>query len=456
MGRPRNPNPPIHAGRVRVPQANGWTYVYEKTSQYDHERQQTRTISKQLIGKIPQGSSDYKDMVSTGRRGRPSKKDAEANTQAAAADTQAAKAEAQAASADMGSAEAAAPCPAIPAFDTAAAKKAQERLNSLAKIPGSLGSLEDLAIRLAGITGKACPSFPKKAVVLFAGDHDIALHNVSASGQEVTEQQVRNFLAGGGTINAFLRTAGAELTVVDVGIKNDLKDAPGLVQRKVVHAARDFSQCPALTHEEALRCLQTGVEMAYDQAEKGVTLLACGEMGVGNTSPSSAITAVLTKAPLEQIVNKGSGIRDELVQRKIQLIRQGIERNAPNPDDAVDVLAKVGGAEIGAMAGMMLGAASLRIPCVLDGFIAAAAAAIALGIKKEVRSMLVGSHLSKARGHALLMKYLKIPTYFNFGMHLGEGAGAALFFPVVDSAVRILTEMTSLAELHINRCNSEH
>ena len=173
----------------------------------------------------------------------------------------------------------------IPAYSEQAAQAVKERLDSLAKVPGSLGKLEELAIRLAGITGRTCPSFPKKSVVLFAADHDITLKGVSATGQEVTEIQVRNFLKGGGTINAFCRNAGASLTVVDVGIKGDVGGAEGLVRRKVVHAARDFSEGPAMTREEALACVQVGIDMAHEEAKKGVTLLSAGEMGIGNTSP---------------------------------------------------------------------------------------------------------------------------------------------------------------------------
>ena len=176
----------------------------------------------------------------------------------------------------------------IPAYSEQAAQAVKERLDSLAKVPGSLGKLEELAIRLAGITGRTCPSFPQKSVVLFAADHDITLKGVSATGQEVTEIQVRNFLKGGGTINAFCRNAGASLTVVDVGIKGDVGGAEGLVRRKVVHAARDFSEGPAMTREEALACVQVGIDMAHEEAKKGVTLLSAGEMGIGNTSPSSA------------------------------------------------------------------------------------------------------------------------------------------------------------------------
>lgn len=337
----------------------------------------------------------------------------------------------------------------IPAYSRQAAQAAQERLDSLAKLPGSLGKLEELAVRLAGITGKACPSFPSKSVVLFAADHDIALRGVSATGQDITAIQVCNFLKGGGTINAFCRNAGAELTVVDVGVKVDLDDAEGLVRRKVVHGARDFSQGPAMTREEALACVQAGIDMARREAEKGVTLLAAGEMGIGNTSPSSAVAAVLTGASVAEVTGSGSAISSECLRLKMDLIRQGIERNRPEPADAVDVLAKVGGPELGAMAGLMLGGASLRIPVVVDGFIAGAAAAVAVGIRPEVRDMLVGSHVSCEPGHRILMRHIAIPTYFDFGLRLGEGTGAALLFPVIDAAVRILTEMRTLDELDI-------
>ena len=322
----------------------------------------------------------------------------------------------------------------IPAFSAEAAEAAQRRLDNLAKVPRSLGRLEELAVRLAGITGKECPVFPEKSVVLFAADHDIALQGVSATGQEVTEMQVRNFVKGGGTINAFCRNAGARLSVVDVGVKNDLDDVEGLMRRKVMHAARDFSEGPAMTREEALACVQVGIDMAREEASRGV----------GNTSPSSAIAAVLTGASVDEVTGIGSGIPSERVRHKAGLIRRGIAINRPDPNDAVDVLAKVGGPELAAMSGLMLGGASLRIPVVVDGFIAGAAAAIAIGIRPGVRDMLIGSHSSLEPGHQILMDYLGIPTYFDFGLRLGEGTGAALLYPIIDAAVRILTEMDTL------------
>lgn len=204
-----------------------------------------------------------------------------------------------------------------------------------------------------------------------------------------------------------------------------------------------------MTREEALACVQAGIDMARREAEKGVTLLAAGEMGIGNTSPSSAVAAVLTGASVAEVTGSGSAISSECLRLKMDLIRQGIERNRPEPADAVDVLAKVGGPELGAMAGLMLGGASLRIPVVVDGFIAGAAAAVAVGIRPEVRDMLVGSHVSCEPGHRILMRHIAIPTYFDFGLRLGEGTGAALLFPVIDAAVRILTEMRTLDELDI-------
>ena len=339
----------------------------------------------------------------------------------------------------------------IPPFSEEAAQAAQKRLDALAKVPRSLGRLEELAVRLAGITNRERPSCAGKGLVLFAADHDITLQGVSASGSEVTEIQVRNFLQGGGAINAFCRSAGASLTVVDVGVKGELEGAEGLVRRKVVHAARDFSQGPAMSPGEALACLQVGIDMAREEAKKGKTLLAAGEMGVGNTSPSSAITAVLTGAGVEVATGVGSGIPSERVRKKAELIRQGIELNRPDPGDALDVLAKVGGPEIGAMAGFMLGGASLRIPVVVDGFIAGAAAAIAIGLRPAVRDMLVGSHASSEPGHRVLMDFLGIPSYFDFGLRLGEGTGAVLLFPIIDASTRILSEMPTLHELAIRR-----
>lgn len=356
----------------------------------------------------------------------------------------------------------------IPPPDPAAARAARERLDSLAKVPGSLGRLETLAVLLAGMTGQARPRFPRKAVALFAGDHAIARHGLSSTGQEVTALQTRNFLRGGGTINAFTRNAGAWLTVVDVGIDGeiDLSEtehaadpaAPiRFVRRKAVRGARDFSagtaQDPvwAMTRAETLACLRAGMEVAFSEADRGADLLAAGEMGIGNTSPSSALAAHFLGVPVERVTGAGSGISAAMLERKTALLAGALARHFPagadREPDPVEVLARVGGPEIAAMSGFMLGAASRRVPVVVDGFIAAAAACAAAALQAEVRNYLIGSHVSVEPGHRLLLEHIGVEPYFDFGLRLGEGTGAALFFPIIDAAVRVLDEMATLADI---------
>ena len=355
----------------------------------------------------------------------------------------------------------------IPPPDAAAASAARERLDSLAKVPGSLGRLETLAVLLAGMTGQARPRFPHKAVALFAGDHAIARHGLSSTGQEVTALQTRNFLRGGGTINAFTRNAGAGLTVVDVGIDGEI-DMPDteaadpaapirFVRRKAVRGARDFSAGTArdpvwaMTRAETLACLRAGMDVAFSEADRGMDLLAAGEMGIGNTSPSSALAAHFLGVPVERVTGAGSGISAAMLQRKTDLLAGALARHFPagaeRGPDPVEVLARVGGPEIAAMSGFMLGAASRRVPVVVDGFIAAAAACAATALHAGVRNYLIGSHVSVEPGHRLLLEDLGVEPDFDFGLRLGEGTGAALFFPIIDAAVRVLDEMATLADI---------
>ena len=355
----------------------------------------------------------------------------------------------------------------IPPPDAAAASAARERLDSLAKVPGSLGRLETLAVLLAGMTGQARPRFPHKAVALFAGDHAIARHGLSSTGQEVTALQTRNFLRGGGTINAFTRNAGAGLTVVDVGIDGEI-DMPDteaadpaapirFVRRKAVRGARDFSAGTArdpvwaMTRAETLACLRAGMDVAFSEADRGMDLLAAGEMGIGNTSPSSALAAHFLGVPVERVTGAGSGISAAMLQRKTDLLAGALARHFPagaeRGPDPVEVLARVGGPEIAAMSGFMLGAASRRVPVVVDGFIAAAAACAATDLHAGVRNYLIGSHVSVEPGHRLLLEHIGVEPYFDFGLRLGEGTGAALFFPIIDAAVRVLDEMATLADI---------
>ena len=334
----------------------------------------------------------------------------------------------------------------IPPLDEQAAKAALEHQKILAKPPLALGKLEPVAIQIAAMTGNPAPRLKNKTVVLFASDHHIADHGLSLTSTDVTYIQTRNFLQGGGTINAFTRNAGARLTVVDVGVNYDFGDLPGLVKRKVMHGANDFSKGPAMTREQALECLQVGIDIAREEKARGLDIVAAGEMGIGNTTPSSAIVAVLTGTPVETVTGRGSGVKGEVIRKKIELIERGIALNKPDPADAIDVLAKVGGPEIGAMAGLMLGAASLRVPIVIDGFIAGAAAAIAQGIRPEAARYFLGSHNSAEPGHKLIMDHIGVTMYMDLGLCLGQGTGAALIFPELGADPRVLSEMKTLPE----------
>ena len=338
---------------------------------------------------------------------------------------------------------------AISPLDTNAGLVAQKRLDSLAKLPGSLGRLEALAVRLAEITGHSLPQIKDCAVILCAGDHAISRHGLSTAPSVVTALMTRNFLAGGAAINVLCRHAGARLLVVDVAIETDLAEAPGLIQRKVRYGAADFSAGPAMTREEAVRCVQIGVDLVREEAGRGLSLVAAGEMGIGNTSPSAAMVSVLTGASVASVTGRGSGLNDAMVARKVALIEQGIALNQPNAADALDVLAKVGGCEIGTMAGVFLGAAENRIPAVVDGFIAAAAALLAQAINPRVTDYLIASHVSVEQGHTVAMRQLGLNPLFDLGFRLGEGTGAVMAFPMIEAASKILTEMVTLAELGI-------
>ena len=335
----------------------------------------------------------------------------------------------------------------IPAFSAEAAEAAQRHLDNLAKVPRSLGRIEELAVRLAGITGKECPAFPEKSVVLFAADHDIALQGVSATGQEVTEMQVRNFVKGGGTINAFCRNAGARLSVVDVGVKNDLDDVEGLVRRKVMHAARDFSEGPAMTREEALACVQVGIDMAREEAARGVTLLAAGEMGIGNTTTSACVLAALCGRSGAEVVGRGGGLNDEGLAKKIRIVDEATR--GLDPADVLGILAKVGGFDICAMVGAFLGAAYYKLPVVIDGYISAVAALAAVRLAPKAAGYLFGSHLSKEQGYLIAMDALGIRPFFDLGMRLGEGSGCPLLFRVMQGACAVLNHMATFPEAAI-------
>jgi nicotinate-nucleotide--dimethylbenzimidazole phosphoribosyltransferase len=336
--------------------------------------------------------------------------------------------------------------PSIPEFDKETAQKAADRQDKLTKPRGSLGVLEELSIRLAGIKGEEYPSLINKAVIVMAGDHGIALEGVSAYPAEVTPQMVLNFLKGGAAINVLSRQANARVVIVDIGVAYDFGEVPGLLNRKIAAGTRNMAIMPAMTREQAEQALQAGIDVINGEREKGLDIVATGEMGIGNTTPSSAITSIICGMPVKQVTGRGTGIDDSGLAHKISIIEKALSLHQPDPQDPIDVLSKVGGFEIAGLAGVIIGAAANRIPVVLDGFISSAAALIAAGLAPGIEYNLIASHQSVEIGHQVILQKLGLTPLFDLGLRLGEGSGAALAFPILDSAVRVLKEMATFAD----------
>jgi nicotinate-nucleotide--dimethylbenzimidazole phosphoribosyltransferase len=334
----------------------------------------------------------------------------------------------------------------IPPLDEAAMDAARERQNQLTKPQGSLGRLEELSIRIAGITGQARPVIQHKVITVMAGDHGVVAEGVSAFPQEVTPQMVANFLYGGAAINALARHAGARVVVVDMGVAADLPPHPGLVDKKVAYGTANMAQGPAMTREQAEQALLAGADVVQTQLQPGLDILGTGDMGIGNTTPSAAIAAALTGRDPAEIAGRGTGLDDAGVQHKIEVIRRALAVNQPDPGDALDVLAKVGGFEIAGLAGAMLAAAANRVPVMVDGFISTAAAMIAVGLAPDVRSYLIASHHSQEQGHGVMLDWLGLTPLLDLDLRLGEGTGAALGISLAEAACKVLDEMATFAE----------
>lgn len=343
---------------------------------------------------------------------------------------------------------------AIKALDARAANQAQVRLDLLTKPPGSLGRLEELAVQLAGITGEVAPLVAPAAVVVMAGDHGVTMEGVSAYPSEVTPQMVLNFLRGGAAINALSRVAGARVRVVDVGVAAHL-DHPDLTVRKIRLGTGNICREPAMTRQEAQQAICCGIDLAEEEAARGTRVIALGEMGIGNTTPSAAILAALSEHPPERVVGRGTGVDDEGLQRKAEAVRRALALHAPDPDDPIGVLASVGGLEIGALAGVILGAAARRLPVVLDGFITGAAALIAARIAPEASRYLVAAHRSAEPGHALMLELLGLKPLVELDLRLGEGSGAALVLPILQAVHRVMTEMATFGEAGVSGPSEE-
>lgn len=335
-------------------------------------------------------------------------------------------------------------------LDTAAMAAARERHERLTKPPGSLGRLEELAIRLAGATGQALPSLARKAVIVMAADHGVAAEGVSAYPAEVTPQMVLNFLNGGAAINVLARQAGARVVVVDLGVAAPLPAHPDLISRPIAPGTRNIAVGPAMSRAEARLCLETGIAVLEDQRAIGLDLVGTGDMGIGNTTSSSAIVAAFTGARPADVTGLGTGITSDQLRHKILVVERALRVNRPDPADPIDVLTKVGGFEIGALAGVILGAAAARCPVVVDGFISGAAALIATELCPAARDYLIAAHTSVEIGHRVMLERMELAPLLNLNLRLGEGTGAALAMPLLESAVRVLGEMATFREAGVS------
>ncbi len=341
----------------------------------------------------------------------------------------------------------------IKPLDGGAMAEARARQDTLTKPQGSLGRLEELSIQLAGIQGKPIPRIKHKAIITMAGDHGVVAEGIGNWPQAVTVQMVYNFLGGGAGINVLARQAGVRLIVVDMGVATELEASPRLLSRKVAPGTRNMAGGPAMTGKQAVLAIETGIEIVTTEVAKGLDIVGSGDMGIGTTTASSAICAVRMEKPVAEVTGRGTGIDDKQLAHKIAVIDRALAVNHPYPEQPLEVLAKVGGFEIGGLVGVMLAAAAHRIPVVIDGFISGAAALIAGALSPGLKDFMIAAHVSAESGHPLLLEHLGLKPLLNLGMRLGEGTGAALGIFLAEAAARILAEMSTFAEAGVSEKN---
>ena len=339
--------------------------------------------------------------------------------------------------------------------DRAISVEAQAHLDDLTKPQGSLGRLEEIALKYVLATGSLKPVLSKKKICCFAGDHGVAVEGVSAFPAEVTPQMVYNMVGGGAAINVLTRHAGADLEVVDMGVNHDFPDMPGLLKRKVRHGSANMAVGPAMSDEDALQALLIGAELAALARDAGYHLLGTGEMGIANTTPATAIYSVLLEVPVESITGRGTGIDDEQLQHKIAVIKRAVSVNASRTATPFGVLAALGGYEIAAITGFVLGAAACRTPVVVDGFISSAGAVAALKLCPAVEDYIYFSHISNEQGHRAVMQKLGARPILDLDLRLGEGTGAALAMQLIEASVKIYNEMATFSSAKISEKSAE-
>lgn len=332
--------------------------------------------------------------------------------------------------------------------------RVQAHLDNLTKPRGSLGRLEWIAKRYCLIFNTLKPVIPRKAVFVFAGDHGVVEEGVSAFPKEVTAQMVYNFLRGGAGINVLARHAGAEVRVVDIGVDHDFEGIRGLIHSKVMRGTRNITKGPAMSADEASRAVLVGVNLAQKAISEGIDLLATGEMGIANTTAASAITACLCNRDVADVTGRGTGVSEDTWWHKVGVIRRAIEVNQPDCTDPLDILAKVGGAEIAGICGLVLGAASLKRPVVIDGFISTAGALVAYSMSNAVADYVFAAHRSVEQGHGIQLDFMGLEPLLDLDLRLGEGTGAALAMNLVDAGIKIYSEMATFTDAGVSEGHS--
>lgn len=335
-------------------------------------------------------------------------------------------------------------------LDKAAMAKVRERQDRLTKPRGSLGALEDLSIKLAGIRADPMPVVDRKAVITMAADHGVAGAGVSLYPQEVTRQMVLNFIKGGAAINVLAKMIDARVVVVDMGVIGGCPATEGLICRMIDFGTRDMSREPAMTSKQAVDSIEAGVAVVESEIEKGLDIIGTGDMGIGNSTAASAIIASITQQPVASVTGRGTGVDNKQLNHKIEIIEKALLINRPDYNDPIDVLSKVGGFEIGGLVGVILAAAAHRIPVIIDGFISGSAALIAVKICPQVKDYMVASHLSAENGHSICLGHMGLKPLLNLNMRLGEGTGAVFGIFLAQAAINVLKQMATFEEAAVS------
>ncbi len=335
-------------------------------------------------------------------------------------------------------------------LDAAAMKAAAERQDRLTKPRGSLGALEKLAIQIAGITANPMPSIKDAVILTMAADHGVVAEGVSLYPQEVTRQMVLNFLNGGAAINVLARMVNARVVVVDMGVKGGFPPTEGMVCRMIDFGTRNMCEGPAMTPAQARDSLQAGMDIVENEIGKGMDILGTGEMGIGNTTAASAVISSVTGSAVRQVTGRGTGVGDDQLQHKIKVIEKALKVNQPDPVDALDVLAKVGGFEIGGLAGAIIACAANRIPVMIDGFISGSAALIAVGLCPQAGDYLIASHRSAENGHSVCLSHLGLTPLLDLSLRLGEGTGGAVGIFLAQAALNLHAQMATFESAKVS------